>query len=178
MSLGYLLASLPMLFPDRNPAITAEAFASACTAAVSATDAAAAIALATGETDSCTHPAVRAWCDLDAAIACAIGRCRLARKAGGGGAYTPPETAACPVWLTRMVDAAFDGATDPLAREEALMRVRWAAAEELGGFDPMAKGQLFAYAVKLHLALRRAARDAARGSERLEAALPQNQLTI
>lgn len=176
MSLGYLLASLPMLFPDRAPTVTAEAFASACAGALSARDAAAAVLLAMGGKSPCDHPYVRAWRDLEAAIDGAVGRRRLARRGGAPGDFAQPETAACPVWLTRMVDAAFESAPDPLAREAALMRVRWAAAETLGGFDPMSKGQVFAYAAKLRLALRWAALDAARGAARLEAALPQKTL--
>lgn len=177
MSLGYLLASLPMLFPDRAPTVTAEVFVAACASALSARDARAAALLVKGSVETSDHPQVCAWRNLEAAIDGAIGRRRLTRRgAAVSGEFTPPETAACPVWLTRMVDAAFESAPDPLAREEALMRVRWAAAESLGGFDPASKGQIFAYAVKLRLALRRAALDAVRGSERLEAALPKETL--
>ncbi len=176
MSLGYLLASLPMLFPERSPAVSEEAFLSACATALSSADAAAAALLVQGGEAPSTHPYVCAWRDLEAAIASAIGRRRLARRGGAVGEFAPPPTAACPVWLTRMVDAAFESAPDPLQREEALLRVRWAAAETLGGFDPVSKGQLFAYAVKLRLALRRAALDAERGRARLEAALPQETL--
>ncbi len=174
MSLAYLLASLPMLAYGRAPQVTAEAFAAACAAALPGKDAGCAAALARGE--ACDHPAARKWRDLEAAIDGAVGRRRLARRVQGAGTFAPPETAACPVWLTRLVDAAFEGAPDPLAREEAIDRVRWAAADELGGFDPMAKGQVFAYAVRLRLALRRAALDAGRGRERLEAALPKQTL--
>lgn len=174
MSLGYLLASLPMLFPERAPQLSVEAFVSACESAVGAGDAQAARLLATGSSEPSDHPAVAHWRDLEAAIALAVGHRRLARKGastGSAGDYPPPETHACPVWLTRMVDAAFESAPNPLAREEALLKVYWAAAEELGGFDPVSKGQLFAYAVKLRLATRRAARDAQTGSARLEQAL-------
>ncbi len=176
MSLGYLLASLPMLFPDRAPTVTAEGFAAACASALPARDAEAAALLATGGRAPSDHPQVRAWRDLEAAIDGAVGRRRLARRGAAAGDFAPPETAACPVWLTRMVDAAFESAPDPLAREEALMRVRWAAAESLGGFDPMGRGQVFAYAAKLRLALRRASLDAACGAARLEAALPKETL--
>ncbi len=175
MSLGYLLASLPALAYGREPGITAEAFAEACASALGARDAAAAALLAFGGEAPSDHPAVRRWRGLCAAIDAAIGRRRLAAR-GGGGDFAAPVSALCPVWLTRMVDAAFETAPDPLAREEALDRVRWAAADELGGFDPMAKGQVFAYAARLRLALRRSAWDAARGRARLEAALPEQTL--
>ncbi len=177
MSLVYLLASLPMLAYGQAPKVTAEAFAEACASALPAADAAAAALLARGGAEPCGHPAVRRWRDLEAAIDAAVGRRRLARRGGRGAeAFAPPESAACPVWLTRLVDAAFESAGDPLAREEALDRARWAAADELGGFDPLAKGQVFAYAARLRLAWRRAALDAARGRERLEAALPKQTL--
>lgn len=177
MSLVYLLASLPMLAYGREPGVTAEAFAEACASALPMADAEASALLARGGAEPCGHPAVRRWRDLEAAIDAAIGRRRLARRGGqGGGAFAPPVSGACPVWLTRMVDAAFESAGDPLAREEALDRVRWAAADELGGFDPLARGQVFAYAVRLRLAWRRAGLDAAHGRERLEAALPKQTL--
>lgn len=178
MSLGYLLASLPYLDYGREPGVTVEGFCAACAATLSPGDAAAAALLARGDTEPSDHPAVRRWRDLEAAIDAAVGRRRLARRGSGGqdGLFVPPASAACPVWLTRLVDAAFESAQDPLAREEALDRVRWAAADELGGFDPMAKGQVFAYAVRLRLAARRMALDAVRGRERLEAALPRQTL--
>ena len=170
------MASLPMLFPERAPGVDVAAFRAACEAALGAKDAAAAVILATGGDEPSDHPAVRAWRDIEAAVAGAVGRRRLARRGGGDGAVAAPETAAFPVWLARLVDAAFEGAADPLAREVALQQVLWAAAEDFGGFDPMAKAQVFAYAVKLRLALRRAAWDRALGQERLEAALPKETL--
>lgn len=173
MSLGYLLASLPMLFPDRAPGIGLDAFAQACEAALSGGDARAATLLAQGGAQASDHPDVRAWREIEAAVAVAVGRKRLTRRGGGESSAPAPKSAVCPVWLTRAVEAAFESAPDPLAREEALLRVLWAAAEDFGGFDPMAKRQVFAYAVKLRLALRRAAWDQAAGAERLEAALPR-----
>lgn len=176
MSLGYLLASLPMLAPDRAPQITREAFVSACESALSAKDAAAAAVLVAGDAAPSDHPYVCQWRALESAIAGAVGQRRLAKRGGNAGNYTAPETTACPVWLLRTVASAFESAPDPLAREEALMRVYWTAADELAGFDPMSKGQIFAYAVRLRLALNKAARDATVGAERLEAALPAQTL--
>lgn len=177
MSLGYLLASLPMLAPERAAAITQEAFISACESALNAKDAAAAALLVSGSDAPSMHPYVCQWRDLEAAIATAIGQRRLSKRGGNAsGAFVPPPTNACPVWLVRAVAAAFESAPDPLAREEALLRVYWAAADELAGFDPVSKGQLFAYAVRLRLITLKAARDAQTGAARLEAALPQQTL--
>jgi hypothetical protein len=175
MSLGYLLASLPMLDMQRAPAISIDAFISACESALSASDAEALALIARGATTPSSHAAVVHWRQLEAAIDGAIGRRRLARR-GAQTTATPPETTLCPVWLMRAVDAAFEGATDPLAREEALMRVRWMAAEDMAGFDPLAKMQIFAYAAKLRLATRKATRDAVLGAQRLEEALPKQSL--
>ncbi|MBQ9693822.1 MAG: hypothetical protein IJV69_03615 [Kiritimatiellae bacterium] len=176
MSLGYLLASLPLLAPDRVPQITIEAFLSACESMLSSKDAAAVALLAYGADDVSVHPYVNQWRDLEAAIKGAIGQRRLAKRSGANGGFTAPETAACPVWLLRAVSTAFESASDPLAREEALMRIYWSAADELGGFDPVSKGQIFAYAVRLRLAMAKAARDAEVGAKRLEAALPAQTL--
>lgn len=176
MSLGYLLASLPMLAPDRAPQITAEGFCAACESALSAKDAEAASILARGEAVKSTHRYVVQWRDLEAAIACAVGQRRLARRGGNGSIYTAPETAVCPVTLVRAVASAFESATDPLAREEALLRVYWDAAEEMAGFDPLSKGQIFAYAVRLRLLLQKFARNTQVGAARIEAALPKQTL--
>jgi hypothetical protein len=175
MSLGYLLASLPMLDANRAPSVSVDAFISACEAALSAKDAEAAAIIVRGAATPSSHPAVVHWRDLEAAIDGAIGRRRLARR-GAQTTAVAPETSLCPVWLMRAVDAAFEGAADPLAREEALMGVRWMAAEEMAGFDPLAKMQIFAYAAKLRLATRKAARDAVLGAQRLEEALPKQSL--
>jgi hypothetical protein len=176
MSLGYLLASLPMLAPERAPQITRDAFVSSCESMLSAKDAAAVTLLVMGDDAASDHPYVQQWRALEAAIAGAVGQRRLAKRGGNVGNYTAPETSACPVWLLRAVASAFESSADPLAREEALMRIYWSAADELAGFDPMSKGQIFAYAVRLRLALHKAARDAAVGAERLEAALPTQTL--
>lgn len=176
MSLGYLLASLPMLAPERAPQLTVEAFISACESMLSKQDAEAATVLVTGAEVASSHRYVKQWRDLEAAITGAIGQRRLAKRGGGAGTFVPPETSVCPVWLIRAVGAAFESAQDPLAREEALMRVYWSAADELGGFDPMSKGQIFAYAVRLRLATAKAARNAQVGATRLEAALPTQTL--
>ena len=74
VSLGYLLASLPMLFPDRAPAIGTEAFVEACAAALGPCEAEAAALWATGGEAPSAHPAVKAWRALEAAVAVAIGR--------------------------------------------------------------------------------------------------------
>ncbi len=176
MSLGYLLASLPMLAPERVPQITREAFLSSCESMLANKDYVAVVSLVNGDDTPSAHPYVVQWRALEAAIATAVGQRRLAKRGGNVGNYVAPESSACPVWLLRAVASAFESASDPLAREEALMRVYWSATEELAGFDPMGKGQIFAYAVRLRLALHKAARDAAVGAERLEAALPEQTL--
>ncbi len=178
MSVGYLLSSLPMLFPERPPKVSAEAFIEACRTSLSARDADAAEALLTGKPGAEGHSAVQAWREIEAAIAGAIGKKRIERKGAGAGNAVAPETTLCPLWLVRMVNAAFESAQDPWAREQALLRVRWAAAEEWAGFDPASKRQVFAYAVKLRLALHWASLDEARGGERLEAALPEVGKTV
>ncbi len=176
MSFGYLLASLPMLFPDRAPSVTIENFVSTCEAVLSKKDAEAARILVTASDEESSHAYVKHWRGLEAAIEGAIGAKRLAKRGLSRAETAPPMTSLAPVWLTRMIENAFDTAPDPLAREEALLRVRWAAAEDMGGVDPLAKAQLFAYAVKLRLAVRHAALNIETGRERLETALPKQTL--
>ncbi|MGN1359103.1 MAG: hypothetical protein ACI4X9_01440, partial [Kiritimatiellia bacterium] len=52
-------------------------------------------------------------------------------------------------------------------REEALDALRFKAADELAGVDPLDPDRLFSYAVRLGILLRRAARNPDAGRQRL-----------
>ncbi len=167
MSLYYLLSSLPLLSPDSAPAVSADAFLDQCRAQLPARDAAAAEALLRGTPSDA--PAVAAWRAKEAVLRNTVARER-ARALGTDAAQWLRPTDACDTYLESLAEDAFQE-TDPWKREKALDRARWLAAEELQGPDPLSVRAVFAYAVKLAIALRWAALDAAQGQRKLDTLL-------
>ena len=164
MSLLYLLPSLPMLEFDTTPGITPEAFAATCREQLSAADAVAAEALLEGR--AAEHPFVEAWHDKEAILRNAVARQR-ARVAGTEAARWQRHTRGCDMQIEVGVDDAFLE-TDPIKKEKALDKIRWVAAEELQGPDPLNIKAVFAYAVKLAILSRWHALSATRGQETFE----------
>ncbi|MCL2105205.1 MAG: DUF2764 domain-containing protein, partial [Kiritimatiellaeota bacterium] len=110
-----------------------------------------------------THAFVRAWRDKDTILRNAVAKAR-SRSAGTDAAQWLRPAQGDDAQIERLVEDAFQQ-PDPLRRERALDRARWALVEELQGFDPMHVNVALAYAVKLALALRWAKLDAGRGRE-------------
>ena len=164
MGLFYLLPSLPMLGFDTQPGITPEAFLATCREQLSASDASAAEALLEGR--AAEHPFVEAWLDKEAILRNAVARQR-ARVAGTEAARWQRHTCGCDMQIEVGVDDAFLEA-DPIKKEKALDKIRWVAAEELQGPDPLNVKAVFAYAVKLAILSRWQALSAARGQEAFE----------
>ena len=164
MSVIYLLSSLPTILPDGAPPLRADAFLDACRRELSAADAAACAALLEG--GACEHPFVAAWRDKETMIRNAAAKARAA-AAGVDAARWVRATVACDVMVERLAESALRE-KNPLERERLLDQARWAAVEELEGCDPLGKSRVFAYAVKLAIAQRRAAPDAAQGSRNFE----------
>ncbi len=159
MSVIYLLASLPMLTQGTQPPITGAAFLEACRAQLAPSDAEACAALLEGR--DAPHPAVRRWRAKEAVLRNAVAKARARALGQDAGRWLRPAED-CDVSLERGAEAAMQEA-DPLARERALARARWNAAEELAGWDPLGKARVFAYAVQLGIALHERRLDAEAG---------------
>lgn len=159
MSVNYLIASLPPISLDRAPALKAEAFLEACREQLAVPEARAAEALLLGK-DS-THPFVRAWRDKETLIRNAVARARGRKLGVDAGRFLRPAEG-CDLYLNHLVEEACQ-AEDPLKRERAIDLARCKAVEELQATDPLDITALFAYAVKLGLALKWASLDTARG---------------
>ena len=110
---------------------------------------------------------VLAWRNRDAQLRNAIARHRAMRLGNGAEAakWLHAHTG-YDVMTENAVAAAFQEA-DPMKRENALDRIRWTIAEELGGFDPFSAEAIFAYSIKLGILDRRASADAEKGGARL-----------
>lgn len=161
MSLLYLLSSLPMLSLDAPPAINPESFVATCREQLDDSAVSAVEALLNGQTLS--HPFVEAWNDKEAILRNAVARQR-ARIAGTDATRWQRATRGCDNQIEAGVADAFEE-TDPMAKERELDKVRWLIAEELQGPDPLSLKVAFAYAVKLAIASRWHALDAARGQQ-------------
>ena len=135
MSVDYIVSSLPALSFGAGAPLTWEKFVATCG----------------GEPDAAT------WTDLEAQLNNAMAEAR------GGEKYKRPATGCSLYWKNRVL-ACFQE-RDVLKRDEMLDRVRWDAAGELTPpADPLGKGALLTYAVRLKIALKRAAISAEAGN--------------
>lgn len=159
MSLIYLLSSLPMLNLGAAPGVTPETFRQACRDQLSASDAATAEALLDGA--PAAHPFAAAWQDKETILRNAVARLR-AKASGKDAARWLRHAQGSDCQIEALAEDAFQEA-DPLQRERELDKIRWLAAEELQGPDPLGVRAVFAYAVKLAIATRWASLDAAQG---------------
>lgn len=166
MSLAYLLASLPMVSLEAPPVLTADAFLEACEPHLTTSELAGVQALLANESLPNAKGYVGEWFDGEAQIRNAIARHRATVKGIDPARYTR-STKGCAVWLLQGVEAAFAERT-PLAREEALDRLRWQLAQTLAGVSPLDSRNLYAYAVQLGIAIRRAKRNPQLGRQTLQ----------
>ncbi len=106
-----------------------------------------------------------AWADLETQLRNAMAEARLAAHTDATKlARYRREAAGCSLYWRNRVLACFQ-VQDVLERDEQLDRVWWDAAGELTPpTDPLGKGALATYAIRLKLALKRDAISAAAGS--------------
>ncbi len=175
MNLYYLIASLPALEMEHAPALAPDAFAALCREHLAPAEAEAAAALAEGRDSD--HPYARAWRNTETLLRNAAARQRALRRGTDAALHQRPADG-CDVRLERAVEEAFQ-APDPLQRERRLDALRWRLAEELQGFDPLDARVVLAYALKLRLAVRWAARTPEAGraaaAALTDAAIPLNE---
>ena len=134
MTVDYIVASLPALVFGEPPAISSAAFAELC-AGVRGFDPGA--------------PGGEAWRDIETQLRNAMAAAR------GGAKYARPARGCSIHWRDRV--AACFQEEDVAKRDEMLDRVWWDAAGELTSpSDPLGKGALATYAVRLRIAERRA----------------------
>jgi hypothetical protein len=136
MTVDYLVSSLPTLVFGAAPAIDQARFDEL--------------------TGGVTPPP--AWEDLETQL-----RNALAEARGGGERSRRPARGCSLYWKKRVFDAFAE--KDVARRDELLDRVWWEAAGELADpADPLGRGALAAYAVRLKIALRRARISSAAGA--------------
>lgn len=114
-------------------------------------------------------PVARAWSDLSAQVDDAVVRARCAREGRDPAPYLK-DPAGFRVDIVEAVAEAYD-APHPGVRERRLDDLRWRLADELAATSPVGFEALYARAVQLRLAWRRAAWDAEAGWRAVEASL-------
>lgn len=155
MSVDYIVASLPSLRFGEKPAISWEKFQA--TAGV--------------------EPGP-AWSELEAEIRNALAEARAAKsgRAAEAEKFRRPVKGCSLYWRNRAVDAFKE--TDPAKRDESIDRVYWDAAEELTSpSDPLGRGALETYAVRLRIALKRAKISKDEGNRVFDSVTAQTQET-
>lgn len=171
MSYEYFSASLPALAPEAPPTMTLEAFRDACRQHLSPAHARTVCALLDKTPDP--HPFAVAWRDCETQLRNAVARRRAARLGREAAPFLHPH-AGYRVRIETAVETAFQQ-PDPLRREQILDALRWELVEVLEGpavgYGPKT---VFAYALKLVLASRRARRDRDRGRERAQSLVHAN----
>lgn len=129
MSVAYIVASLPGLRFGEKPAITWEKFCEITGVGVDV--------------------GVDRWRDLETQLKNAVAEAR------GGAKYARSAEGCSLYWKKRIADCFAE--KDVLKRDEALDRVWWDAAEEITNVaDPLGRGALATYAIRLKIALKRA----------------------
>ncbi len=177
--IAYLLASLPFPRLDEPPALTPDAFLDACGRVLSAArfrELAHAFAAPVEPVDEALRTdaaplgaTARAWDERIAHVDDAIVRARCASTGRDPQAHLR-NPAGYRVDVVEAVARAFEN-DDPGARERALDALRWRLADELAATEPAGFAALFARAVQVRLATRRADWSADAGWARLEAML-------
>ena len=147
MPVDYIVASLQPLAFDAPPPCTAEQFAAIAGDVV----------------------LPREWADLESQLRNAIAeeraRANAARGRGEADAskWRHPATGCSLHWTNRVRAACAE--KDPLKRDAAIDRVFWDAAGELTPpANPLSRGALQTYAIRLGIAIRRAARSTEAGN--------------
>ncbi len=173
MSYYYLVSSLPGLTMDSTPGITLATFQSLCEDHLDACDRQAlAEVLNPGDAElPATHPFADRWVGYETQLRNAVTRIRAGRRQEDAGPFLRDHSG-FDVGIEEGVDEAFN-LPSPLAREQALDRIRWRILDEITGVDPFAVDAVLAYGAKLQLAERWAGMDAERGQARINAAISE-----
>ena len=163
----YFASTLPTILFESAPPVSLEAFVESANIRLAPADFAPLSALADGH--PCKHPFVKAWRSFEIQLRNVIVRIRASRLNVEASPYLRPH-ADLDLSAERVVAAAFL-ASDPLRCEDALERIRFDKAHELGGITPLTLDTILAYYLQLVIVTRRAQRDADQGRIRRDTLL-------
>jgi len=152
MNYYYLAASLPALSFEGPAPLSYASFRDLCSELLSRRDLRGLSDLGKGPDAPSRHPFVREWNDCEIQLRNALVHHRAARRHLEAEPYYRPQLGYEPS-IEKMASEAFSK-PDPLQRERALDRFRWALVEKLAGLNMFASRAVLAYAVKLRIAER------------------------
>lgn len=174
MAYYFLAASLPTLSLEESPPITGAEFLRACEDNVSRRDHEDLRHIVEGEPDKAVHPFVRDWLCRETLLRNEIAIARAARLGVEADPflrycefYEPYTAAAVAEIMGGREDSRVVGPS-PRDREMAFDRFRWAVLDEMTVFTPFGIEAIFAFALKLGMALGWARLDAKKGQNALD----------
>ena len=170
MSYYYLIASLPMLELESEPTLSLAAFRSLCAEHLTSTELRALDALLDPTVET-ANAFVRNWQDRETQIRNAVARLRSARRSQDPTPFLRPTIDLSPGIERRCAEAM--SRPNPLERERALDRIRWAEVQDAAGVDTFSLNAVLAYAVMLQLVERWTTMNDEAGQQRLEALATQ-----
>lgn len=167
MGYEYLMASLPVIFFEDPPPFKAAEFRGQCEGQLSARDYAAMERILAGEPPAAPDGRFeQTWHARETQLRNETALIRAARR-GVDVQASLREHADYDVGLRDAVVDAYER-PNPLERERELDRARWRVLDEWSAVEPFGRSAVLAYAAKLRIALRWAARTPEAGRERLE----------
>lgn len=166
MEYVYFLAGLPRLELTDPPPLSSQQLLAAADGVVRADHREELRAILEDRAGDVRHPEARRYLDLDTQLRNALARLRARRAGAEYDARAHPHEGFEVGCETAAAQAA--ALADPLAREQALDRFRWAALDALATMPAFGLQALFAYGFKLRLCEKWAAMDERRGLEVLD----------
>jgi hypothetical protein len=165
MNYYFFAASLPMLSLDSAPPLSWDKFRALCGEHLSKEDTKALDALIGAQGTKANHSFVRDWRERETRLRNAVAKLRAARQHSDPAPYLKEEKG-CDVYLEKSVSDAFSR-SNPLEREMALDKLRWAQIEEAAGFNPFSSEAMLGYALKLRIAERWTAMNEEEGRDKV-----------
>jgi len=153
MSLTYLIASLPFLQFGNPPTLQPEELLRIARDHLSPADWETLKDLLETGGQQAPHSFARQWRNLETQIRNAIASARAQRLKRPVEPYLKSVSGTLRLDIPTAVEEAFQ-TPSPLERERKLDRCRWRLLEEMAGPDPFTLEALFAYALRLRIAIR------------------------
>ncbi len=167
MSHYYLVASLPVIKPGEPPPLRTEDFVRDCAGLLSDHELADLKAVLFGEAERGFDPFMERWYGAATQIGNAVARGRAGKLGIEARPYLRDAFNYSSIIDKMVVDALAH--ENPLEKEKALDRCRFAVVDELAGLNAFDFSKVLAFAVKLKIAERWQLLDAVKGQEEVEA---------
>lgn len=169
MAYYYLVASLPPLELGKGVPFTPESFYESCYGVVSEDDYEDMRRVLDDKLSETVHPFLRDWYDRETQLRNALARERASKRKTDAAPFLRAHGG----WEAQAEKAATQAMSmeNPLERERHLDRFRWDTLDEMALDPPFGAGVVFAFLLKLQIAVRWVGMTEERGGERAESTL-------